>query len=482
MAKIRAFALSFLIITILLFSACGGETTVTSTITQMQTETQTITPVNTVTQQADTPTKSVTSTVSNTITSTITTTSQPPTTTTQTPISSEITRTGHINENETWFGTVHITGEVFIDEGVTLTILPGTTVLFVAHQDDQQFGSAVPIDEWIAQHNDPTATLEYAESHIAIRGKIIAQGTPEDMITFTSDSPTPDGGDWLHLHPSSGSIFEYCIIEYSRAGLAIPESTGDTLLISHNILRHNLWTALTVESCSPTITHNDIYHSGGHQGIAIIGEGSSPLIAYNQIKHCKVGMVIAEGATPNIEHNVIIDNDFGFSVQSNAVIRNNSISSPNGAQYDFTYKGVPVYFASKNQGQYSEIEGITIINASPNITNNELFSYPRGIGLIGNCSPTIIYNKIISCQEGGAILFGASFNGDPQINENNIYDNSVNISLELGFHGSIDATNNWWGTTEVADIADKIRDINDNPSLGIILYEPFLTEPVNITL
>jgi parallel beta-helix repeat protein len=300
------------------------------------------------------------------------------------------------------------------------------------------------------------------------------------MITFTSDSPNPDCGDWLHLHPSSGSVFEYCIIEYSRAGIAIPQSTGDTLLISHNIFRHNLWAALGVESCSPTITYNDIYHSGGHQGIAIIGEGSNPLIAYNQIKHCKVGMVVAEGATPIIENNIIIDNDFGLSVQSNANIHNNSISSPNGAQYDFTYQGVSVYYASKNQGQYSEIEGIAIINASPNITNNEISNHPRGIGIVGDSSPIINHNTIINCQEGGGILFGPSFKGHPQINENNIYNNSVNIGLQPGFQGNIDATNNWWGTTEVADIAEKIHDINDDPTLGTVLYEPFLTEPVDI--
>ena len=116
-------------------------------------------------------------------------TQQPPSDT-LTP--NEIFRSGLITEDETWFGTVHVTGDVTMKEGFTLTILPGTTVLFAAHQDDQHSGYAVPLDEYIAQHNDPTWTLEYNQSHsgMDIYGKLIAKGTSEKPIVFTSDSPT----------------------------------------------------------------------------------------------------------------------------------------------------------------------------------------------------------------------------------------------------------------------------------------------------
>jgi hypothetical protein len=46
--------------------------------------------------------------------------------------STKITTSGHITSDEIWSGTVHITGEIFIDEGVTVTILPGTTILIAA--------------------------------------------------------------------------------------------------------------------------------------------------------------------------------------------------------------------------------------------------------------------------------------------------------------------------------------------------------------
>lgn len=99
------------------------------------------------------------------------------------PTPGEITHSGVITSNEVWSGIVHITGDVTVKPGVTLTILPGTKVFFAAHQDDQQSGVAVPVNpldtnDWIIRNNDPTWTLKYAQSHITLNvfGKLIARG------------------------------------------------------------------------------------------------------------------------------------------------------------------------------------------------------------------------------------------------------------------------------------------------------------------
>ena len=41
-----------------------------------------------------------------------------------------ISRSGVIEQDETWSGTVHVTGPTTVSEGVTLTIEPGTVVEF----------------------------------------------------------------------------------------------------------------------------------------------------------------------------------------------------------------------------------------------------------------------------------------------------------------------------------------------------------------
>jgi hypothetical protein len=42
---------------------------------------------------------------------------------------------GHILRDEHWKGKIHIIGDILVDEGVTLTIEPGTVVRIAANQD-----------------------------------------------------------------------------------------------------------------------------------------------------------------------------------------------------------------------------------------------------------------------------------------------------------------------------------------------------------
>ncbi|MBI2976944.1 MAG: hypothetical protein HYY33_08335, partial [Chloroflexi bacterium] len=51
-----------------------------------------------------------------------------------------VTRSGEIKHNEIWRGEVHLTGDIRVPKGVTLTIEPGTTVYLAAFQDDQHQG------------------------------------------------------------------------------------------------------------------------------------------------------------------------------------------------------------------------------------------------------------------------------------------------------------------------------------------------------
>ena len=53
---------------------------------------------------------------------------------------SALTTTGLMTNSETWSGKVTLTGDVTVPAGVTLTILPGTTVACWADYDDQAGG------------------------------------------------------------------------------------------------------------------------------------------------------------------------------------------------------------------------------------------------------------------------------------------------------------------------------------------------------
>jgi hypothetical protein len=58
-------------------------------------------------------------------------------------------------------------------------------------------------------------------------------------------------------------------------------------------------------------------------------------------------------------------------------------------------------------------------------------------------------------------------------------DNTYAISLDTNT-ATVDASNNYWGTTDAAVIATRINDSNDNPSiLGTVIFEPFATTAFN---
>ncbi|GAI26538.1 unnamed protein product, partial [marine sediment metagenome] len=47
---------------------------------------------------------------------------------------------GEIKQDQIWSGTIHVTGDIWIAQNITLTVLPGTTVFVAAHSDDQHSG------------------------------------------------------------------------------------------------------------------------------------------------------------------------------------------------------------------------------------------------------------------------------------------------------------------------------------------------------
>ena len=293
------------------------------------------------------------------------------------------------------------------------------------------------------------------------------------MISFTSNSENPDGADWHHIGIGPGSIIEYCIIEYSRAALGID---GDNVIISNNIIRHNLWTALTIgENGTAIVSNNIIYDSGGHQGIVTFGDA---IIENNEIKNCKGGISVFNNSSPTIRNNTLIDNDAGIGIGENstATVEGNIVSSPNGGQYDWNYKGETIYFASTIEKDYGNVTGINIGSSSPIITNNILENCANIIGITGNSSPVITHNIIRYGRDNG-IFFEESFEGSPQIYENNL-DNQNNIGMSSST--SIDASNNWWGTADLQEIEDRISHYNDDPSRGMVSFEPFLTQPVDL--
>ena len=118
-----------------------------------------------------------------------------------------------------------ITGNVLVEEDATLTIQPGVEVRFDGFY------------------------------YIKVEGKLVAKGTQDQMINFTSNKTTPATMDWKEISfevNGKESIFEFCRIEYGASPII---SYGPSLIINSSIFTKN-GRAINIFSNTSIITNN----------------------------------------------------------------------------------------------------------------------------------------------------------------------------------------------------------------------------------
>lgn len=114
--------------------------------------------------------------------------------------------------------------------------------------------------------------------------------------------------------------------------------------------------------------------------------------------------------------------------------------------------------------------GIMCVGSAITVEGNLFINNGRGIGIIEGGTPNIIGNEFT--RNRGAAIFVTD--ASPTISNNNIYENFFNFQME-GSSQSITAANNWWGSTDSTVIGNSIQDGRDDPSLGILEFEPYAT-------
>jgi hypothetical protein len=297
---------------------------------------------------------------------------------------------GNISSNTTWTlanSPYIIAGNVNLVSGVTLTIEAGVTVKFDANKV------------------------------LYIYGTLIAQGTSSSKITFTSNQSTPSAGDYIFKffdsavdasfdgdgNYSSGSILEYCIIEYGKG--------------------------VYCDNSSPFINYCTIRYHSTNPGINMAeSSASTKKITNNEIHdNSNGGMVISGNSTSSyttISNNNIYNNwgksGAGASI-SNAIFSNNTVrnnyASRDDNKSDYYYEGGGV---SANSGSRIINNTITGNKAEDGggiefdggyIANNIIYGNwadDEGGGIIldhGDSNDTLMYNIIVnnSAYNGGAI-------------------------------------------------------------------------------
>jgi parallel beta-helix repeat protein len=208
-----------------------------------------------------------------------------------------------LKKDTTFSGTVYIKDNVSVPKGVTLTIKPGTV---------------------IKCENPGLCDDGNVNFSLSVEGTIIAIGTKDNPITFTSASKKEISSfGEIYLNESEGSAFENCTFQYSHWGLHIHDSKisirnctfkntfggirfkGDLSAIGNQFINND--TSLRFWMGSPEITDNSFKDVG--TAIFLREKVKGPVIRGNNFIGVK-DYFIKLGEMQDADIN-IYDNNFG---------------------------------------------------------------------------------------------------------------------------------------------------------------------------
>lgn len=185
-----------------------------------------------------------------------------------------------ISVDTTWSGRVVIDGQLKVFKGATLTISPGTDIIFIRRDDDKD---------------------GLGDGTLIVEGSLQAIGTASQPIRFYSASDTPQQGDWLEIRVdfSKETHLRYCDIRDSAHGLhahftkAVVEDSHihrnidgcrlgqGNFIFRRNLIEENEGKGLNFRNSTIEITDNIIRHNGA--GIFLFETDRPPTIEHNNI-------------------------------------------------------------------------------------------------------------------------------------------------------------------------------------------------------
>lgn len=325
--------------------------------------------------------------------------------------------------------TLIVKGDILVEEGATLEAAPGAVLRFAP-------GTGLYLDN----------------------GVLLARGSAEQPVTFTSNETSPAPGDWVGIQfkldasSGGGSSIEYATIEF--AGGEDPSGSEEgaiwlygifaekrsSLQVANSILRYNRGYGLSINDAPQcTIANNEIYNN---QKGGIEASGSLD-ISGNQI-HDNTGTAIEVSSAATIQNNVIFHNKSG----------NNS-------------------------------SGIYALGSGKlNLTGNLIYAnLGAGAAVYSQMESVVVQNTIAANVGGGLQIYASDLK---EFHDNNLVGNSADGGpMDLRVWGdqdaSVNAANNYWGVTDDSEIEERIFHKVDDLGTAMVNYTPFLTAPASGT-
>jgi len=339
---------------------------------------------------------------------------------------------GLIGSDATWKQTgspYNLTGNISINTGATLTVEAGVTVNLNSY-------------------------------HITVNGALVAKGTNTNKIQINGASGTGPS-----MPPPAPNPYPFTYgINFTELSVGYNVQSGSGSIIENAIINA---TTMALES-SPKINNDTINGYITSNGTALISNnivaGEIDLTGPSTVLNNHISgsvLVQTDVIGGNIEDS---SNTQGTAVISNNVITGGSI---NGIGISFLTAFTNNIIISGNTISNCGNSGIAAEGIGV-IENNLITNNHDGIDIEGQNTVTnnTIDNNYIGIQQVSNFLSSIAYN--------NIQNNSYNFYLYQSVSGNVNATYNYWGTTNLTVISNSIYDNKNNSNLGTVNFVPFL--------
>jgi len=326
-----------------------------------------------------------------------------------------------------------ISSDLTVASGVQFVIQPGTTVFF----------------------DDGTTLKVFGELRVSNEG---------GQITLTSSNPNPTPGSWdgIVIYGNAKHVIDNALIEWAGIGVRLNTAASNLTIRNTSFLNISGW-GVSIENYSGSLTNDtnvlidNVLIDNTANGVKVGSGRTNVSITNSTIQNISQTGVLFDRADGVISNNTINLTRTAITLRSSSpLITGNILKNSN--------YGILLY--ATNDVVSPQIKSNTIISNTTGISINATFS---------DSNPIIDSRNIITNNGVGVIIERNVGQGvaRPKINNNEIHSNSVNIEAGLDTT-TIDAKNNWWGTTVVSDIAASINDYTDYERLRVIDYSGFL--------
>lgn len=259
-----------------------------------------------------------------------------------------------------------------------------------------------------------------------MKGILLLAGTPEAKVVLTSAKEEPTVGDWMGVRVHGGSEATLEFAEFSYVDTAVSVDTG----------------------ASPQLL--DVSVATCHTGVKVSGTDTTMEMVGGAIVQCDTGIEVSWAAWASPASLVGVE----LSYNGNGVLSSGS-SKLNISECLITH--------SANVGLMTEGA----------LTEHNFIAHNK-IGVVTQGGwDTIRYNVVTQNETGIKV---GPYPSRPLIKFNNIVGNTYQGLVYVGGTGDgpVDATQNWWGTTDAVQMSQNVWDIYDDPTLFEVIVLPAL--------